>query len=306
MLVLGGALLAACAGTTPAPTRSLAPGEPARAQPVRLPGPETARADAGSTASDPDRNGDASTARETEAGPLDAAPATTDADPPAHEAHEAHAPYPFQAPLPHKWLPNKSPAVRDANLSPAQCRARLRKRKLPLSGVRIATPGVANPRRIAGRLHHVKFITPRRPSPYGLLDCRLALALDTFAGVLWKHGVRAVYVDNFYRPHAHLPGKHKHSQHAYGLAIDLMGLTFRDGTTLRVGPDWHGGIGRPVCGPDAAPVEATPGAIRLRNIVCDVARAGIFQHMLTPNFNKAHHGHFHFDIDRGVKYFVVR
>jgi hypothetical protein len=295
-LVLGGTLLAACAGTTPAPTRSLAPGAPARARPATILVSQSAQPDAGPSGDTGDLDAGAA---------LEAATAA-DADPPASHAHEAHAPYPFQAPLPDKWLPKKSPAMRDANLSPGQCRAQLRKARLPLRGVRIGSPGVANPRRIAGRLHHVKFITPRRPSPYGLLDCRLALALDAFASVLWKHGVIAVYVDNFYRPHAHLPGKHKHSQHAYGLAIDLMGLTFRDGTTLRVGDDWHGGIGRPVCGPDAAPVEATPGAIRLRNIVCDVARAGIFQHMLTPNFNKAHHSHFHFDIDRGVKYFVVR
>ncbi len=290
MLVLGGGLLAACAGTTPAPapTRMLAPNAPA-VHPAPVIVSQTFDAGAGdgeSGVADADTNA-----------------VEADADPPPAEAH---APYAFQAPLPDKWLPKKSPAMRDANLSPAACRAEARKEKLPLSGVHIATPGVANPRRVAGRIHHVKFITPHRPSPYGLLDCRLALALEAFAGVLWKHGVIAVYVDNFYRPHAHLAGRHKPSQHSYGLAIDLMGFTFRDGTTLRVGDDWHGGIGRPVCGPDAAPAEATPGAIRLRNIVCDVASAGIFQHLLTPNFNAAHHSHFHFDIDRGVKYFVVR
>lgn len=285
-------MLAGCAGTTPAPTRTLAPGAPSRVRPAPVVVSQTAHKDAGDDAAGTSVDAGAA---------LDASP-EADADPP----HEAHAPYPFQAPLPGKWLPKKSAAMRDANLSPGQCRARLRKRKLPLHGVRIASPGVANPRRIAGRLHGVRFVTPHRPSPYGMLDCRLALALDTFAAILSKHGVIAVYVDNFYRPHAHLPGKHKHSQHAYGLAIDLMGFSFRDGTTLRAGDDWHGAIGRPVCGPDAEPVEATPGAIRLRNIVCDVARHAIFQHMLTPNFNAAHHSHFHFDITRGVKYFVVR
>jgi hypothetical protein len=214
--------------------------------------------------------------------------------------------YPFQAPLPSGPLPRSSPAVRDANLSPTACRAELQTRKLHVRRAGTPSPGVATPLRIEGEIGGVRFVTPRAPSPYGVLDCRLVIALDDLAKLLARHDVVTVYVDNLYRPHAHLPGKRKPSQHAYGLAIDLTGFKLADGTQLFVGRDWHGAIGRPTCGPDSSPLEINQASVELRNILCDVARAGIFQHMLTPNFNRAHKSHFHFDLARGVTYRFVR
>ncbi len=269
------ALTAACAHERDAPIRTLAPNAPA---PVwRAPAPLPA--------------------------PSAGLPVPQALPPPLPVAAPAYA---FEQPLPGPVLPPSAPAVQHANLSPAQCRARLRAGKLALAPAHIAAPGVATPLRITGRIAGVRFVTPRAPSPYGVLDCRLALALADLAGLLSRHGVTTVYVDNFYRPHAHLPGKHKPSQHAYGLAIDLMGVTLADGTTLRVGDDWHGAIGRPTCGPGSAPLEATPGALKLREIVCDVARAALFVHMLTPDYNAAHRTHFHFDIARGASYRFVK
>jgi hypothetical protein len=37
-----------------------------------------------------------------------------------------------------------------------------------------------------------------------------------------------------------------------------------------------------------------------------VARAGVFHHMLTPNFDTAHQSHFHFDIKRDGKWITIR
>lgn len=274
-IMLGAALASACAAEPPPPVRTLAPNAPmpVRAAPDPLPQPTPPPA------------------------PSPPAPAPAVAATPQS--------YPFEQPLPGPHLAPSAPAMLSANLSPARCNARRRAAGLAVAPAHIAAPGVATPLRITGRIGGVRFVTPRAPSPYGVLDCRLALALGELATVLARHGVIAVYVDNFYRPHAHLPGKRKASQHAYGLAVDLMGVTLSDGTTLRVADDWHGAIGRPTCGPGSAPTPATPGALALREIVCDVARAGIFHHMLTPDFNPAHHSHFHFDIARGVDYRVV-
>lgn len=213
--------------------------------------------------------------------------------------------YPFQAPLPPHTLPRSSPAVRDANLSPWACRAELRALRLHVRRAHTPSPGVATPLRIDHDLAGVRFVTPHAPSPYGVLDCRLVLALDTLAKVLARYHVVVVYVDNLYRPHAHLAGKHKLSQHAYGLAIDLTGFRLSDGIRLTVGHDWHGAIGRPTCGPKSSPLEINKASVELRDVLCDVARAGIFQHMLTPNFNRAHKSHFHFDLARGVRYRFV-
>jgi hypothetical protein len=114
-------------------------------------------------------------------------------------------------------------------------------------------------------------------------------------------GVVEVRVDNMYRPSARLARRGKRSQHAYGLAIDVLSFVLDDGRVLDVERDWHAPVGSSICGPDAVMEEPTDEAIRLRTIVCALAREGIFHHMLTPSFNAAHRNHFHFDIKRDAK-----
>jgi hypothetical protein len=124
--------------------------------------------------------------------------------------------------------------------------------------------------------------------------------------VLAKHDVVRVRIDNFYRPKSKLPGRAKPSQHSHGLAADIVNFQLSDGRTLDVKQDFHGELGKPVCGPDAAMVDATPESIALRNLVCDVASFGLFHHMLTPNYNLAHRDHLHWDIKRDAKTFIIR
>lgn len=150
--------------------------------------------------------------------------------------------------------------------------------------------------RLTGPLHGVRFLAPGDKSVNGILDCRLVVALDDFAVILARHDVQQVQVDNYFRPNAHLAGRRKFSQHAYGLAIDLTAVTLGDGRVLDVERDWHGSVGDPPCGPDAHPQEPTEETLLLRNLLCDVARSGIFHFMLTPGFDAAHHNHFHFDV----------
>ena len=159
--------------------------------------------------------------------------------------------------------------------------------------------------RITGPLRGVRFVTPGKKSIYGKLDCRLALVLDELAGVLERHGVASVRVDNLYRPRAKLPGRRTSSQHRYGLAVDVMAFELADGTTLSVESDWHGEIGSTPCGPEARLVDASPAAIALRNLVCDVARSALFHHILTPSYNDAHRDHVHLDIKRGEKRSII-
>ncbi len=208
-------------------------------------------------------------------------------------------------------LPPTSIARRFANLSPGQCMKQLRAAKLPVKHWGGAAKGVANPHRLSGDLHGVKFIFPGGKSPFGVLDCRLVLALNEFARVLAKHEVVRVQLDNMYRPRSKLPrhrrGKARNpSQHSYGLAADITRFWLSDGSLLSVEEDWHGELGAPACGPEAVLTEPDDDAVRLRNLVCDVARAGIFTHMLTPGFNAAHRNHFHFDIKRGADYQALR
>lgn len=188
-------------------------------------------------------------------------------------------------------------ALHLASLSPTQCRSELARRRIETKPARSATPGVATPLRLSGSLQGVRFRTPGGNSVYGILDCRLVLALDELSRALVNVEVVEVHVDNFYRPHAHLPGrKDKPSQHSYGLAADIEAFTLRDGTVLRVEQDWTPALGEPPCGEEA---EGTTGrGALLRKIVCDILALGIFQHVLTPNTDAAHRNHLHFDIAR--------
>jgi hypothetical protein len=226
-------------------------------------------------------------------------------DPPPEAPKSPEMTHAFQQPLPPRELARDAPARRAANISPASCAAELRRRKLPVERDRGPAPGVAVPVRITGDINGVRFLPPGRKSVYGKLDCRLALALDDFARVLERHGVVRVRLDNLYRPRARLPGRRTSSQHRYGLAIDMMAMELANGTELLVERDWQGVPETPVCGPESRLADPTPQAIALRDIICDVARSGIFHHILTPSYNEAHRDHLHLDIKRGEKRFII-
>jgi len=148
-------------------------------------------------------------------------------------------------------------------------------------------------------------VVPPKTSKYGLLDCRLALALDDLTRVLAKHHVVGISVGNFHRPRARLSKRVK-SQHHYGLAADIVSFSLDDGRTLLVERDWQSDIGAPVCGPEATLRVPTDEAVRLRNLVCDVARQKLFHHMLSPSYDAAHREHLHWDIKRKGYAVIVR
>lgn len=215
--------------------------------------------------------------------------------------------YPFHEPLPGPERIASAPARVYANYSATQCRGELRRRGLPTRPAPSPARGVATPLRLNGPLGNVRFVAPGARSVYGTLDCRLVLALHDFSSLLEEHGVTEVHIDNLYRPRARLPGrKYKRSQHAYGLAVDIMAVKLADGRTLHVEHDWIGTRQTPPCGPESELTDASEGAVLLRNIVCSAAREGLFHHVLTPNYDAAHEDHLHLDIKRDARAIVVR
>lgn len=208
----------------------------------------------------------------------------------------------YAEPLPSPIVSKTSPASRLAGLSGAQCLAEVARRKLSVTRFRGAAVGVATPVRLTGPMGGVRFVAPGGKSPYGILDCRLALALSELAPLLKRYEVVEARIDNMYRPHAHLPGKKKPSQHSFGLAADLTRLKRADGSELVVERDFQGAIGEPVCGEGArARAELSSDAAALRDLVCQASRSGLFHHILTPNHDQAHRDHFHLDIARGAR-----
>lgn len=68
------------------------------------------------------------------------------------------------------------------------------------------------------------------------------------------------------------------SQHASANALDISGFQLADGRTIRLSRDWR---------------ASGPQAIFLREIHKSACR--VFRVALSPEFNEAHHDHFHFD-----------
>ncbi|WP_437803124.1 extensin family protein [Sorangium sp. So ce693] len=182
---------------------------------------------------------------------------------------------------------------------------------------------------------------PRSASPFDIADCRLVLALDDLAAFLATRGVAEVVHFSMHRPapagavaptkapakppagkktpkgagKAAKPGERaakkpaaapgRPNQHALGLAIDVAAFVKADGTRLDVKADWLGAIGAPPCGPGSEPKAPTPHALELREILCSISTSGLFNVVLTPNANEAHANHFHFDIKRDARYFLL-
>src|SRR5690606_5753483 len=93
------------------------------------------------------------------------------------------------------------------------------------------------------------------------------------------------------------------TRHPAGLAIDFGAAKKRDGRWLSVASHFDGKIGQRTCGA-GAPVPVSEAARELRAIVCEAREAGVFTYALTPNFNRDHADHVHFEIKPGVTWFL--
>jgi hypothetical protein len=207
--------------------------------------------------------------------------------------------------------PEDGPARRYARLGRGDCEAELDTRGISFTRVEGAR-GVLAPIRLQGNLHGVVFhsgapAAQRDGSPWDIVDCRLALALDDFAAQLSAHGIIEVLHYSIYRPPStEWPSDRVATRHPGALAIDAASFTKSDGSKLDVERDFHGRIGAVPCGRGAIPSPATPAALELRRIVCEAAESKLFNVALTPNFNRAHRNHFHLEVAAGSKWFTVR
>jgi hypothetical protein len=201
--------------------------------------------------------------------------------------------------------------VRYGRLRREPCLAELARRQIPFVVVSEAR-GVLAPVRLQGPLDGVTFRTglsesQRAFSAWEIVDCRLALALDDLAKVLAPHGIVEVVHFSMYRPPSRRwPVDKAASRHPGALAIDAASFVKNDGHALVVERDFHGRIGSRPCGEGSGPHPATPDALELRQIACDVADAKLFNVELTPDYNWAHRNHFHLEVTAGVRWFVVR
>jgi hypothetical protein len=195
-------------------------------------------------------------------------------------------------------------------LDDASCYALLKKRGIAFTKVEAAR-GVETPIRLTGKMHGVDFhggepAAERATSPTEIVDCRLALALYDFSAILEQQGVvESVHWSIYRAPPAGADPK-KAVDHPAALAMDLGAFIEIDGSRTGIAEDWHGEIGGQTCGKGLTLSPSTKRSWRLRAILCFTAKAKIFNLILTPNFNAAHHDHFHLEIKRNSKFSFVQ
>lgn len=198
--------------------------------------------------------------------------------------------------------PETLPAVRYASLTAEQCFDELRDRHLEVERVpkrqTIDAP-VVLPRALRG----VRFEFAPRIEQRDAVDCRLLLALDDLARVGSAQGIAAVRYNSIYRNGW---ARGRVQGHLGAVAIDIVELVLADGNTLNVLRDFAGsGIGSATCGAAAKP--APPGKpTQMREFVCALDEARVFNLVLSPHYDRRHRNHFHLEVRRGVAWFLTQ
>jgi hypothetical protein len=109
------------------------------------------------------------------------------------------------------------------------------------------------------------------------------------------------------RPSKSWPDDKEATRHKGGLAIDAGRFIRADKSVIDVDDDYHGRRGSRSCGPNARPPRPrTDKAVTLRAILCEAAEQHMFTVVLTPNYNRRHHNHFHLEVAAGVRWYLVR
>lgn len=204
-----------------------------------------------------------------------------------------------------------APTVRYAAMNQATCEAELGKRTVAF--VRAApTVGVLAPVRLRGPLHGVTIHSALPAaqvltSEIEIFDCRLVLALDDFAAMIAKHDVVEMIHLSAYRSQRNggCTPKYVGKQHCAGLALDVGTYKKKDGSTLDVKRDFSGKIGIATCGPGTHPIKPGPASNELWGYVCDAANRGLFNVILTPNFNQQHENHMHLEVTPDAEWMLI-
>ena len=150
-------------------------------------------------------------------------------------------------------------------------------------------PGIAHPVEITGPLGGVQFTSSDQPL---VIDCSLAISLDEAGPYLVGLGlVRASFSSAYSR--RNVRGTNRPSKHSFGLAIDVHTFTSTSELgTLRVDRDYEQGLGDDV---DCVGAPLTQGGAVLKVLQCQLVRSGLFHLVLSPDYDDAHHDHFHLE-----------
>jgi hypothetical protein len=121
-----------------------------------------------------------------------------------------------------------------------------------------------------------------------LVGCNTAVSIVGSAAVASMLGAEGIIHYGTYNCRT-ISGTSTLSEHGLARAIDIGGFVMQDGSTVSVFGDWEDGVADPV----------TPQGQMLRAFTDQVWGMGLWNIILTPEFNDAHDDHFHVDLTPG-------
>jgi hypothetical protein len=129
-----------------------------------------------------------------------------------------------------------------------------------------------------------RYISSESPAPI-LVSCSLAVALHKFGDLLQVMDAAEVAHIGTYNCRV-ISGTDTLSEHAFGRAIDLGAFTLEGGQYISVFEHWEDGVPEPV----------TFEGQWLKELTDQRHDLGIFNIILTPEYNEAHDNHIHVDL----------
>lgn len=152
---------------------------------------------------------------------------------------------------------------------------------------RVRRPGVAVAVEVRGPLGGITYEGMKR-QPL-VLDCSLVYSLARAGRFLRAQGIERVRYSSALQRRK-IRGTDRWSQHSFGLAIDLHVFEGARVGTLVVRKDFEQGLGDAI---DCIGKPLTRAGRVLRTLDCQMARSALFRLLLTPDYDSAHHDHFH-------------
>ncbi|MEZ4400472.1 MAG: hypothetical protein R3B06_10665 [Kofleriaceae bacterium] len=150
-------------------------------------------------------------------------------------------------------------------------------------------PGIVDAVAIHGPLGGVAWIAPGR-DPL-VVDCSLAVSLAAAGRYFLAVGLTEARWSSGYSVR-NVRGTTKRSKHSVGLAVDLPRLAGPEVGLLAVTSDYEPGLGDDI---DCLGQPLTAGGAVLKVLQCQLVRSGLFFLVLSPDYDDAHHDHFHLE-----------
>jgi len=125
-----------------------------------------------------------------------------------------------------------------------------------------------------------------------VIDCSLAVSLAEVGRYMRALGIDKAHFSSAYSKR-NVRGTSRPSKHSYGLAIDVHSFSSPDLGTVRIDRDYEQGLGDAV---DCVGRPVTQAGAVLKILQCQLVRSGLFHLVLSPDYDDAHHDHFHLEV----------